>query len=180
MTAKRACAGCTMCCKLLSIEELDKPMGVLCRHAQNGRGCGIYEQRPWGCRAFECLWLSTPEVPDYWRPEQSKMVLAGDETGTLISVIVDENWSDAWRRQPYYADLKTMARQGRWRVQVLTAKHGWVIFPEEDLFIGERKTGDLIVACGYKQLPMTRQPAVTVRHDDGSETEVLGSLYPAA
>lgn len=106
------------------------------------------------------------------------MVLAGDETGTLISVIVDDAHPNAWKAEPFYSDLKSLARQMRWRVQVLTAKHGWVIFPEEDLFLGERKVDNSIVAFGYKQLPLMRQPAVTVRHGDGTETEFLGAMYP--
>jgi hypothetical protein len=178
MDQTRACGGCTMCCKLLFIEALQKPMGVWCPHVVKGRGCGIYEDRPLPCRQFECLWLSASDVPDHWRPDKSKMVLAGDETGTLISVIVDDAYPNAWKAEPFYSDLKSLARQMRWRVQVLTAKHGWVIFPEEDLFLGERKTDDSIVAFGYKQLPMMRQPAVTVRHGDGTETEFLGAMYP--
>jgi hypothetical protein len=180
VTKKRACDGCSMCCKLLHIEALQKPMGVWCPHVRKGIGCGIYDLRPTPCRAFECLWLSNADVPDHWRPDRSKMVLAGDETGTLISVIVDPACPDAWKKQPYYNDIKHLARQERWRVQVLTAKDGWVIFPEEDLFLGDRKADDLIVAFGYKQTPMMRQPAVTVRHGDGTETEVLGKLYPVA
>jgi hypothetical protein len=105
------------------------------------------------------------------------MVLAGNETGTLVSIIVDSSREDAWKADPFYSDIKTMARQGRWRIQVLTPKFGWVIFPEEDLFLGERKQDDLIVAFGYKRTPLTRQPTVTVRHGDGSETEVLGQVY---
>jgi hypothetical protein len=180
MAPKRECGSCSMCCKLLLIPELAKPMGAWCPHVLKGRGCGIYEQRPTSCRQFECLWLSAGDVPDHWRPERSKMVLAGDETGTLISVIVDDGYPDAWRKQPFYNDIKSLARQRRWRVQVLTAHHGWVIFPEEDLFVGERKPDDTIVAFGYNQLPRMRQPKVTVRHGDGGESEYLGGLYPVA
>lgn len=178
MTTTRACDGCTMCCKILAIEELQKPMGVWCAHTRKGVGCGVYETRPHACRVFECLWLATPDMPEHWKPDRSKMVVAGDETGTLISVMVDAAYPDAWKKQPYYADLKAWASRMRWRVQVLTARHGWVIFPEEDLFLGERRPDDQIVAFGYKQQRLVRQPAVAVRHGDGSVTEVLGGLYP--
>jgi len=180
MTADRACDGCTLCCKLLYIPELHKPMYAWCPHAVKGQGCAIYCQRPTPCRDFECLWLAAPNVPDYWRPLQSHMVLAGDPTGTLVSVLVDSGHEDAWQRQPYYGDLKKWSHEPSWRVQVLTEKHGWIIFPEEDLFVGERRADDVIVGFGYKLQHGMKQPAVAVRHGDGSTTEVVGGLYPAS
>jgi hypothetical protein len=180
MTVKRACDGCTMCCKMLAVPELQKPMGVRCTHALKGKGCGgcaIYERRPTSCRSFDCLWLTT-DLPEYWKPDRSKMVMSGDESGTLLSVVVDAGYTDVWRKQPYYSDLKGFARQMRWRVQVLTPNEGWVIFPEEDLFLGTRKPDDLIVAFGYRQHGMMRQPAVSVQRGDGTVVDVLGGLYP--
>ena len=174
----RACDGCSLCCTLLAIPELQKAMYVRCRHAVDRQGCGIYERRPAVCRAFDCLWLQEPGVPDYWRPDQSGMVLAGDPSGTLVSVLTEEGHEDAWRQPPYHRDLKMWSAKGIARIQVLTRKHGWIVFPEEDLFIGERRLDDEIVAFGYKQQGTARQPAVTVRHGDGSTTEVLGGLYP--
>jgi len=118
-------------------------------------------------------------MPDHWQPSQSKMVVAGDETGTLISIIVDDVYLDAWKRQPYYGDIKHWARTSGCRVQVLAGRHGWVIFPEEDLFLGERRSDDLIVGFGYKQHMLMRQPWVSVRHGDGTTTNVTGGLYHA-
>lgn len=177
MVDKRACDGCTMCCKMLAIPELQKPMGVWCPHVVKGRGCSIYDDRPHPCRAFECLWLTT-DMPDYWKPDRSKMVVAGDETGTLVSVIVDPGYPDVWKKQPYYSDIKAWARKMLWRVQILTPRQGWVIFPEEDLLIADRRADDLIVGYGYKQQGLMRQPAVAVRRGDGTTLEVLGGLYP--
>lgn len=178
MTDGRACDGCSLCCTLLGIPELQKPMFVRCPHVVAGRGCGIYGQRPTVCRTFDCLWLQEPGVPDHWQPTRSHMILAGDPTGTLLSVLVDAGHEEAWRAQPYYGDLKMWAAKGIVRVQVLTRKHGWVVFPEEDLFIGERQLDDEIVGFGYKQQGMMKQPAVAVRHGDGTTREVLGGLYP--
>ena len=177
VTAERACDGCTMCCKALGIPELQKPMGVWCPHLVKGRGCGIYDQRPSPCRLFECLWL-TSDMPDYWKPDRSKMVVAGDETGTLINVIVDDGYPNAWKKEPFYRDIKAWARQMRWRVQVLTPGSGWIIFPEEDLFVPDRRADDIIIGYGYRQHGLTRQPAVSIQRGDGSVTEVLGQRYP--
>lgn len=166
-----------MCCKLLAVQELGKEMGEPCPHTLKGRGCGIYERRPQSCRAFNCLWLTTGDMPDYWKPDKCKIVVAGDETGTLVNIIVSAGYEEAWKKQPHYNDIKNWARQRRWRVQVLTPRHGWVIFPEEDLFVGQRRKDDLIVGFGYKQVGISRQPSVTVRHGDGSLTEFVGQLY---
>lgn len=165
---------------MMAIEELKKPMGVWCPKVLKGRGCSIYDQRPHACRVFECLWLATSDMPEYWKPDRSKMVVAGDETGTLISVIVDAFYPDAWKKQPYYGDLKYWAATSGCRVQILTPRHGWVIFPEEDLFLGERRPDDLIVGFGYKQQVLTRQPMVSIQHGDGSITEIVGGLYRSA
>jgi hypothetical protein len=65
----RACGSCSLCCKLLRIEELDKPAGVWCPHCQAGLGgCKIYGVRPGPCRSFHCAWLINPELGPEWRP----------------------------------------------------------------------------------------------------------------
>ena len=166
-----------MCCRLLAVQELAKEMGERCPHTVKRGGCAIYEQRPQSCRAFNCLWLTNGEIPDYWKPDKSKLVVAGDETGTLINIITAAGHEEAWKKQPYYNDIKMMARQRRWRVQVLAPRHGWVIFPEEDLFVGQRNKDDLIVRYGYKRIGLGRQPSVTVRHGDGSTTDYVGQVY---
>ena len=51
--SKRKCGACTLCCTALAVPELDKPNGVPCKHL-TPEGCGIYEDRPPSCRAFEC------------------------------------------------------------------------------------------------------------------------------
>ena len=54
----RSCGDCSMCCKLLKIEEdeINKPANQWCKHCRPGAGCTIYNDRPLVCRAF-CLWL---------------------------------------------------------------------------------------------------------------------------
>lgn len=52
----RTCGACQLCCELLAVQALGKPMGQRCEH-QSLHGCDCYEQRPFACRRFECLWL---------------------------------------------------------------------------------------------------------------------------
>lgn len=54
----RPCDGCTQCCEVLSISEIDKPACQKCPHQIDGTGCGIYNARPIDCRTFECLYSS--------------------------------------------------------------------------------------------------------------------------
>jgi Fe-S-cluster containining protein len=51
----RACGDCTLCCKFMAIEELEKRAGAWCVHCEPGTGCRIYAQRPGECRTFDCL-----------------------------------------------------------------------------------------------------------------------------
>lgn len=64
----RTCDGCTACCDLLGVPELDKRANQPCPLAQPGQGCSIHEARPSSCRHFECLWklgfLSESHRPD--------------------------------------------------------------------------------------------------------------------
>jgi hypothetical protein len=53
----RSCGTCTLCCKALHVEGIDKEPGEWCPHCAPGEGCGIYERRPPSCRSFNCLWL---------------------------------------------------------------------------------------------------------------------------
>lgn len=51
----RPCDGCTECCSVFGVEEIDKEPWVPCDHLSH-EGCGIYTTRPKYCRSFYCLW----------------------------------------------------------------------------------------------------------------------------
>ena len=53
----RSCGTCTLCCKLLQVPEVEKPLGEWCRHCDKGVGCTIYAERPQRCRDFFCGYL---------------------------------------------------------------------------------------------------------------------------
>lgn len=70
------CGKCTMCCKLMGVEEFSKPMGVKCvKLARNG-GCSCYSERPKSCATYECLWLQATKTPKPW-PIELKPVNCG-------------------------------------------------------------------------------------------------------
>jgi hypothetical protein len=103
----RVCGSCSLCCKLLRIEELDKPAGRWCSHCTVGRdGCKIYDTRPGSCRSFHCTWLIDPKLRAEWRPSTAKMVLQYDHPARRLAVHVDPEFPSAWRSEPYYRQLK--------------------------------------------------------------------------
>jgi len=51
----RPCDGCTECCSVFGVEEIDKDPWVPCDHLTH-EGCGVYTTRPKYCRTFYCLW----------------------------------------------------------------------------------------------------------------------------
>ncbi len=109
MTA-RACGDCTLCCKVMAIEELAKPAGQWCRHCKPGRFCQIYDGRPAECRSFNCLWLIDERFGPHWRPDRSKLVLTTSEDG--IEVRCDPGFPDAWRKEPFHGEIRTLAASG--------------------------------------------------------------------
>jgi hypothetical protein len=52
----RTCGGCSACCYIPSLPELQKLAYTTCRH-DTAKGCDAYAERPAPCRAYRCLWL---------------------------------------------------------------------------------------------------------------------------
>lgn len=77
LVANRECGKCTICCKVLTIDdpEFQKLPGVLCPNCKTGSGCQIYETRPSPCRGFFCGWRVLPELDDKWRPDKSGVMI---------------------------------------------------------------------------------------------------------
>lgn len=135
----RSCGPCSMCCKLLPIAALDKPHDQWCAYCRPGRGgCAIYENRPPTCRSFACNWLADPGIGDHWYPLKSKMVVQitgghDDKYDVFVDVHVDRGAPDAWRTQPYYAELQRMSSADRTLVRVFYGSRTWIILPDEEI-----------------------------------------------
>ncbi len=106
----RECGECTLCCKVMAIEELAKPASSWCPHCKPGRGCLIYANRPAECRAFSCLWLINDLLDQHWKPSKSKLVLTTSEDG--IEVRCDPGFPDAWRKEPFRSEIHQWAVSG--------------------------------------------------------------------
>ena len=145
----RACGACTLCCKVYDVPAVESVAGEWCRHAKPGRGCGIHETRPGHCRAFHCLWMTEAWLGPEWKPERAKMVLSLDPVSRHMNVQVDPGQPNAWRREPYYGQLKRWAvsslAQGR-HVLVHLNKATTVVLPDRDVALGVFEPGDRMVA----------------------------------
>jgi hypothetical protein len=141
----RECGGCTLCCKVLAIPELEKPKDVWCRHCVIGEGCKIYEQRPTPCREFNCAWLQSEGLPEHWYPARSKMVMAFEMDGRRIAVHVDPSRPDAWRQPPYHGDLRELTAGGSRQVIIYVGTRATVVLPDREIDLGACSEEERIV-----------------------------------
>jgi hypothetical protein len=107
---KRACGDCTLCCKVMAIEELAKPAGAWCAHCNPRRGCRVHADRPEECRTFACLWLIDGRLDQRWKPSRSKLVLTTSEDG--IEIRCDPGFPEAWRQEPFRSQIRQWALSG--------------------------------------------------------------------
>jgi hypothetical protein len=106
----RGCGGCTMCCKLLSVEELETPPLSWCPHCITTAGCGIYADRPTECRQFYCEYLLDAGMGEHWKPSRCKMVVVLEEHVNELVIHTDPARPHAWRREPFHSDIRSWAR----------------------------------------------------------------------
>lgn len=74
-TAKRSCGGCTACCHTHSVnmDGVQTRPFETCTHCVSGKGCAIYNKRPYSCSIYRCLWLTN--LPEEMRPDTYGVVL---------------------------------------------------------------------------------------------------------
>ena len=153
----RSCAGCTMCCKLQRIDELSKPRHEWCRHCDIGKGCKIYDDRPQTCRAFYCGYLLNEWLGLHWQPAKSRMMITAE--GNRLVIHVDPGRLDAWRKEPFYSEIKrwsVAAARNRGQVVLWQGKDLIAILPDREKHLGPVRDGQVIVTTE------TREPGGTV------------------
>ena len=145
----RSCAGCTMCCKLLKVEALDKPRQIWCKHCQIGSWCKIYDTRPLACRQFYCGYLINAPLGEHWKPTSSKMVLDYEADANRIVVHVDSSRPGAWREEPFYAEIKrwaATAAKNRGQVLVWQGREAIVVLPNSEKNLGPVRHDQYVVS----------------------------------
>lgn len=66
------CDECTLCCELLEIKELNKPINELCKYCING--CSIHDDSPIECSKFECAYFQSENANIDLRPDNCKVI----------------------------------------------------------------------------------------------------------
>lgn len=165
----RACGTCGMCCKIPKIEVLEKPSGKWCVNAVIGKGCKIYDTRPLVCRRFMCMWLLDANISNEWKPDKSKMYLSLELSGERLAAHVDPAAPGAWRKQPYYNDLKkwsVWAADNEKQVSVFIGRHAIVITPDRDIDLGIVGEDELIISTKEKHGDKFVLGAEKIKRDD--------------
>ena len=156
--ALKPCGDCNLCCTLLTVNALEKAAGTRCAHLSGGL-CGIHSNKPHECGAFQCFWTLTLAMDDGWRPDRSGMILWSDHPSRLI-VDVNPRRPDAWRREPFYGQLRAWADRSRpIPLEVLVRVRGKmiVVFPETDIDLGPFQP-EMSVDSGYETVGDRRVP----------------------
>ena len=145
----RSCGTCTLCCKVLAIEEVDTPKDSWCQHCEVGRGCRIYNNRPVECANFYCGYLTWDIVPEHWKPDKSKIVIVSELDGARVAFHVDRSRPDAWRAEPFYSEIKNLAEQAvedDCQIVVCIGYRAIVILPDRDIDLGVIAQDERIVS----------------------------------
>lgn len=115
----RQCGDCSMCCFLLDVSEINKPKDTWCPHCLPGfGGCSIYKDRPSRCRTYTCAWLVNANIPDYWRPLESKMIVdfhIAEDGAAVMRIFMHPEFPRRWLEEPYYEDIRKWAIHGATR-----------------------------------------------------------------
>ena len=145
----RACGTCTLCCKVVSVADFDKPAGKWCPHCCPGHGCGIHAMRPFVCRGAYCEWMICKGLGPEWKPERCKFVLFKTNDGRRLTAHVDPGFPSAWRVSPYYENFKIWAAEGLRQepmhvVDAMIGERLTVILPDRDEEVGVLEADELV------------------------------------
>src|ERR1700761_4584225 len=129
----RSCDGCTLCCKVVGVQELAKPKGVWCSHCDIGTGCTIHETRPNACRGYTCRFLVDESLDENWRPDRSGLVINADRNRVVVHV--DPGRPGKWLQEPFYSQIKRWSRKSQpdWPVFVCIQDRIVAVHPDRDV-----------------------------------------------
>lgn len=158
-----------MCCYMLEITSLDKPGGTWCPHCPSKKRCAIHGDHPQECRDFHCGYLTVGSLDESWKPSRSKIILAAEMDGQRMTAIVDPARPDAWRKAPFYPQLKAWAEAAvahNGQVVVRVGQRFTVILPDRDVDLGEVGPDEVIVT-EIRQTPTGKElNALKLSRDD--------------
>ena len=144
----RSCQDCTLCCKLLAVEVLEKPRAEWCPHCDQKRGCKICADRPAPCESFYCGYRRIPDLDERWKPAKAKFLINFESAFNRIAIHVDPTRPDAWRMEPFHTTIKQWSlnalREGG-TVVVWCGPRVIVVLPDRDTDLGTPRDDQFIV-----------------------------------
>lgn len=158
--AGRNCGACTLCCKVYDVPPVGATAGNWCPNCLPGRGCKIYEARPQQCRDFLCLWMTQDYLGPDWKPDKARFVLTMDAQTRWLFVQADPGAAQAWRKEPYYGQLKRWAEAGNRPVIVFVRKTATALTAHGETMLGEIAADERLV---MRDLPGGRQAVEKTR-----------------
>jgi hypothetical protein len=99
----------------------------------------------------------------------SKIVLAVTTNGLRLAAHVDPQRPDAWRKEPYYSQLKRWAEKAlphRGQVVIRIARRAIVLFPDKEVDLGIVGEEEHIVTSEQKIFGRTEYHAHKMHKDD--------------
>lgn len=169
----RSCDGCTMCCKLMEVEELKKPRGTWCVHCDKAKGCTIYGTRPHSCRNFYCGYRRLPNLDDRWNPAKAKLLVNEETESNRICIHVDPERPDAWRRDPFLKMFRfwaaSTARNGGY-VIVWWGHQAAIVMPDRVKELGHVRDDQVIL----QTVTDGRRDFIVIEPDDPRAFEPAG------
>lgn len=130
-----------MCCYILAIEALKKPMGTWCTNCSSKNGCDIYPDHPQECKDYQCGYLVLDKVfGEIWNPVKSKMVVTPGLNGKRLRVNVHPSYPSRWKEEPYYSELRRIAQKldpKSMQLLICVGRKTTVMLPNEDVYLGE-------------------------------------------
>jgi hypothetical protein len=165
----RSCGTCTMCCKLLDIDVLEKPRGLWCKHCNPKAGCTAYDTRPQACRGFYCGYLRLPDLDDRWKPAKAKFLINFEERSNRIAIHADADRADAWRIEPYYSTIKqwaaNAARSGG-TVIIWAGEKVTLVLPDREKDLGPVRDDQIILPIEIRTARGIERDFIVVEPND--------------
>jgi hypothetical protein len=135
------CKGCTSCCELNTISEINKEKYKMCKHC-NGSGCSIYDNRPISCKKYYCSYAQVDNANIELRPDNCKMIFErATDDGDIFLAVQDIKFeiTDVARKQIFQFNKQGFS-------VILHLKDERIVFPKEGITGKEvmQKFGEII------------------------------------
>lgn len=83
----RQCGTCSLCCEIPPVPSIGKPANHKCFFWSSG--CTLYPNHPGQCKAFECLWLQNPRLPEQLQPHRCGVLFEVHRIEKFVLALVD-------------------------------------------------------------------------------------------